>query len=165
MLNMKKIVLLAFFCLFFASVLADSITNLATNSPIYLDKKLIVSGSFDAPNVLCKFITTDLNGTPIFRATDEYTFSDNSFYSEIQTNDNLYKVNSDYNLSVSCGTANQTITFKVLNREPIFEKTATWWEFAFDKPNYLTIAIVGICIAIGLFFYEAWKKGVKLFGR
>lgn len=165
--NMVPFFLFVFLCF---SVFGDSITDYSVKSPVFLDKKVTIIGDYNndpdpSNGVLCKFLITDENGFAVLRATDEYTFSDSSFFQEITLNDILFKIDTNYTATTTCGNATDSNVFLVLNREPFTDVVSNWWLYAFTPDNYLTLFILGIGLFIVFLLFMAWKAGHNIVGN
>jgi len=166
---MKKTFLLFCFFLLFSSVwAAQSISNYIVKSPVFLDQEVNVTGKYNNPDgnsqVLCKFLILDSNGIAIIRLTDEYTFSDATFFQKQKITDNFFKVDTNYTFSTTCGTENAKTFFIVSNREPITDLTLNWWQYFFNQDNFITFLIIIILAFCIFLFYGLWKRGFNFFG-
>lgn len=107
-MKMKYKILAIFLFAFVGMATAASITDLNVNSPVPLDQKIRVTGTYtstgDVNGVWCKFLVLDGN-TPIDRFSDELTFTDGTFYAERTASEPPFFRDSAYTLRVTCGTA------------------------------------------------------------
>lgn len=160
---MKKLILILLI-LFSSFAFADSISNYQVKESVPLEKLLTVTGTFNADsnaNVLCKFLVLESDGNTVMRLSDEYTFSDGSFYTEKRIIEPQLRRGQDYNVTTTCGTVSATDTFSVVNREQIVDVFA--YEFLFFKENGFVLfigllGIVVIAIIAGVFARAIWTN-------
>lgn len=118
---MKKFFVLLCLIFFAGLVFSDSISNYYVKPEVHLDKVMTVTGSYsDGSNVQCKAVIYESDGNVLKRLTDQYTFSDSSFYFEERIKEPEYWRGRDYNVVVTCGSAvSSSEVFSVLQRETI----------------------------------------------
>jgi len=167
---MKKflfVLLLLFLAPFF---LADSIEGFKLPSNVPLNQGITASGIYvdsSPEGVLCSFYFFNSDGTPITRASDQYTDSSGRFFlPSFPINEPIFQRYLDYNLTVVCGTASETNIFNVSQRQefltgvPIYPQAMPldllYWA---DEEN--SIALVWFLIIIGTisFIIIMFKKG------
>lgn len=151
---MKKTVLLLVLILFAFSIQADSIANYTVPASARLGEKISVSGNYVDGNsfILCKFVIEDSNGNALDRWTDEYTFSDASFYAEKILLEPPYYRGDDFNIITTCGTAQASTTFAVEQPVSLAHPIQKTWEYAFDEFNLDAIMIFVSFIALIVIF-------------
>jgi len=115
---MRKLIILLLILSFCTSAHAI-IYSVSTNENVPLGEKLIITGDYNESNVLCSFYIKDLNGITIERLSDEYTFSNGSFYSERVITEPPYFRTSDYNVIVMCENSRNDATFSVIQRRGV----------------------------------------------
>jgi len=142
---MKKALLIALIILLSSVCFAESITNLTSSSFVRLGEKANISGQFNHPDlnayVLCKFQVKDSNNVFVDRWTDEYTFSDGSFYAEKTLTEPPYYRGDTYVIQTTCGTTSQDLNFTVLQPVSLAHPIQRNWEYFFDESNLDAIAI------------------------
>ncbi len=145
---------------FYLNVNADSITNYSVKQRVPIDKLLTVTGNFNADlnaNVLCKFLILESDGNTLLRLTDEYTFSDGTFYTEKTISEPEFKRGRDYNASTTCGAVTSTAVFSVIQREAISETVQSEIEFIFLKNNINPLLFLGSAFILLLLLIFIWK--------
>lgn len=164
---MKKIILFALFVFLAQFAFADLISNYYVTPSVPLDRVMTVTGTYNNDvnsGVLCKFVVFEKDGNVLERLTDEYTFSDSSFYSELQIREPPFKRGQDYNMTATCGTASQSARFSITNYEPVVDVIA--FNFLYLKDNgfilFITLAaIVILTFLLGYFGRLVWDNFKK----
>lgn len=164
---MKKTILIIFLICFCSVVFADSITNYTVSPNVRLNEKVTVFGNYNDPDVnsyvLCKFLVSDSNNVYIDRWTDEYTFSDGSFYAEKVLIEPPYYRGDTFTINTSCGEASVDGNFLVEQPTSLAHPVQKTWEYAFSESNQdaIFILITFICLVIilvgGFIFILKWK--------
>lgn len=150
------IILLIFLLLPFTS----AISNLQVPTQIRLGENLTVAGNFSQGNTLCKFMVYDSNNQIVERLSDEYTFSDGSFYSQRQVLEPPYFRGDDFNITVTCGSESDSRLFSVVQRLTIAHPIQKEWEYIFDSSNLGALSVLTtFVLLIALFILGiAWAK-------
>jgi len=144
---MKKIMLLAL--LLFSSSVFATISNYTVPANVPLNRDITIYGEYTTGNVLCAFFlfdTADQNQA-IIRLSDEYTYSDGTFYAAYQITEPLFKRGKDYNAITKCETHTASQLFYVEQKEDlIFGITPDammlemrWWV---NPENSLTVVLI-----------------------
>lgn len=167
---MKLKLITLFLILFLTSVYAvDSITNLDLNPNGRLNEKILISGQYNDEDtnsfVLCKFIIIDSNGFKVDRWSDEYTFSDGTFYAEKTLTEPPYYRGDSYDVNVSCGTASASGSFGVEQPISITHATQQTFEFATDPKNLEPAMMLAGVIGFVLFAMFGYAYLIKLGGK
>ena len=121
----KRIFLaLIFLAMLIQPVFSEEIANYNVPATIPLNQTLTIYGEYsEGGNLLCAFFIFDADGDQnqaIIRLSDEYTFSDGSFYSELVLNEPKFRRGEDYNAVSKCGAAVASSIFYVEQKEDIF---------------------------------------------
>ena len=165
---MKKLLILGFFLLVLSTVFSESITGLVVNNP-RLGENISVRGQFvsDANSyVLCKFeVKTAKDGNFVERWSDEYSFSDGSFYAERPCVEPPYFRGDDYNAVVTCGVSTAQATFNIYQPVSLAQPISKTWEYAMQGNNQQSILffVSFIALIFIVVFGFAWfvKKGLR----
>lgn len=147
-------------------VSAATISNYSVSPSVRLGEKVSVFGTFDDGNtfILCRFIvySTDTN-VPIDRWTDEFTFSDGTFYAEKTMLEPPYYRGDDFNLVTTCGDAQEDAVFTVGQPVSLAQPIQSNWEYFFDSSNLdagmLFVAFIGAVVTVILLAAFILKKG------
>lgn len=166
---MKKLLFLLILSLICLNVFGASITNYVIKTEVPLNQPLTIHGVYNSDVnafVLCQFNLVDSNsGVFVDRLTDQYTFSDGSFYAEYTVHEPLFKRSFDYNAITTCGTISANTKFSVVQLESIAQPATQNFLFIFQRGNLDSIFIVGslliLVIIVISFAYYAWKSGKK----
>jgi len=150
-------------------VSAATISSYAVSPTVRLGEKVSVFGTFDDGNtfILCRFIvySTDTN-VPIDRWTDEFTFSNGTFYAEKVMLEPPYYRGDDFNLVTTCGDAQEDAVFTVGQPVSIAQPIQSNWEYFFNQNNLdagmLFAAMLGAVVIIILSILFVIKKGGQL---
>jgi hypothetical protein len=105
---------------------ADSISNYTVSNQAPLNQNLTIYGVYSgspSADVLCAFYIFDLKNLDVnkavIRLSDQYTFSDGSFYAEYLLSEPLFRRGIDYNAVTKCGTIEIGKKFTVAQKEDI----------------------------------------------
>lgn len=126
--------------------------NLRTEVP--LETYQIVTGTYSTEttdlneNELCSFTVLDENGIAVYRASDQYPQSNGYFSSEFLVQEPDMKRGKDYNVTVRCGTATDTNTFRVDIKETLEQPLLADLSWIIDPRNVLSIIILGLVVII-----------------
>lgn len=148
---MKKIIFILGI-LFLTSMVSatQTITDLNTNSPVFLDQKLTVSGTFTDTDtnatVFCKFLVENSSGQIIDRWADELTYDNGDFYAEKIITEPIYRRGETFEMKVICIAGSANTTFSVVQREAIDKIARQEFLFFFDRGNLDTFFIMGSII-------------------
>jgi hypothetical protein len=109
---------LAFLLICLGSAFA-SITNYTVASEVPLNQDLTIYGLHDTAEVLCAFFIFDIadENKVVIRLTDQYTFTDGSFYSEYTITEPEFRRGFDYNAVTKCGSDTVSQSFYVGQRK------------------------------------------------
>lgn len=146
----KKLVLLVFLLGLIIPINA-TISGVAIPHSVRLNETLTIAGYYDATDTLCKFVIEDSNGFAVERLTDEYTFADNSFYSEKIITEPPYYRGDDYNVVVTCGGDQVNQLFEVKQPVSLVHPIQRGWEYYMAKPNLEALMVLGSFLALGAF--------------
>lgn len=161
---------LTLFCLLFlcSAIAAESITGFTVPASARLNEKISVAGQYNADvnaYVLCKFVISDSNNDKIDRWSDEYTFSDGTFYAEKVLIEPPYYRGDSFNVKATCGVSSEDANFLVSQPTSIAHPIQMGWEYAFSENNLDAlmlggsfIAIVIIVIFVLVFFAKKGKQ-------
>lgn len=175
-MDIKKIlpiVLILIFLGTFASA-TESISGLTVNTPIPIDKDLVLTGTYDDTDsnvsVYCKFLVLDFDkNAMIDRFTDELTFADGSFFTKKTLTEPKFFRETTYALRVTCGTATEDINFFIGQREMPTNQVLGEVFFLRDNGDILIILflfVVIILIIVGalvILINQGYFKGNFLF--
>ena len=148
---MKKTMFILGF-LFLASMVSatQEITDLNTNSPVFLDQKLTVSGTFNDTDtnatVFCKFLVENSSGQVIDRWADELTYDNGDFYAEKIITEPIYRRGETFEMNVICIASSANVNFSVVQREAIDKIARQEFLFFFERGNLDTLLIMGSII-------------------
>lgn len=156
-MNKFKLLGLSFFLLVLAISVGATITNYEVPQSINLHDTLTITGKYSAADTLCSFIlfNTDTPRRAIIRLSDQYSFSDGTFYAEYVINEPLFRRFNDFNAVTTCGTDTVSQVFTVGQKEDIafgINSTAMVNDFAFflDQDSSLTLVIFGVVFLVGI---------------
>lgn len=142
------------------------ITNLQLAPSIRLGENLTIAGDYGTANTLCKFVVYDSNGFAIERLSDEYTFSDGSFYSQRQVIEPPYYRGDDFNVFVACGSDSKSASFTVEQPASLAHPIQKSWEYLFEINNQEALMFLGSFVGfllIGVFLFAfVVKRGSSL---
>ena len=161
---MKKMLLLALVILLSTACFAESITGLTSSTFVRLGEKVSISGQFNHSDlnayVLCKFQVKDANNVFVDRWTDEYTFSNGTFYAEKTLVEPPYYRGDTYVIQTTCGTSSEDANFTVLQPVSLAHPIQRNWEYFFDESNLDALAIFTslILLLAGVFIVLAYLK-------
>jgi hypothetical protein len=121
---MGKILLLLLVLFLLPGVFCDSISDYTVSNQVPLNEKLTIYGKYSGgADVLCAFYLFDAENldrnVAIIRLTDQYTFSDGSFYAEYKITEPLFIRGIDYNAITKCGTTETGALFEVAQKNDI----------------------------------------------
>ena len=145
---MTKKILVAIFLILLTITVNSAITDLKIPYTVRLGENLTISGDYGTANTLCKFIIKDSNGFAIERLSDEYTFSDGTFYAQRQINEPPYYRGDDYNVVVSCGSDEAFQTFTLNQPTSLAHPIQRNWEYIFEESNMDAIMLGGTFLAL-----------------
>ena len=152
---MNRYLFLVFFVFLLSGSVFAAITDFAVSPSIRLGETLTITGVSDTPDQLCKFLIKDSNGIAVIRLNDEYTFSDNSFYSEYQILEpplGEFFRGDDYNAVVTCGTSTVNEIFTVFQPLSVAHPLQQGWSYWFEEANLEAIMLFGAIILLFFFF-------------
>lgn len=168
-MNKKHLFLLPLLLLFTIPIFASTISNLSIPSTVRLNEKVSVSGTFDDGNqfILCRFLVYDSStGFSVDRWSDEYTFSNGTFYAEKVLTEPPYYRGDDFNIVVTCGNAQADGVFTAGQPVSIAQPIQSNWEYFFNQNNLdagmLFAAMLGAVVIIILSLLFVIKKGGQL---
>ncbi|GAF70227.1 unnamed protein product [marine sediment metagenome] len=156
----KKIIIGIFLILLIATVTAP-ITDVKIPYNVRLGENLTIAGDYGTANTLCKFIIKDTNGVAIERLSDEYTFSDGTFYAQRQINEPPYYRGDDYNVVITCGSDEAFQMFKVNQPISLAHPIQRNWEYLFAENNTDAIMLGGTFIALAILGVLAFAFIIK----
>lgn len=164
MLMERKAIAILALVLLSGSVFAESISNYTVSNSIPMHDTLTIYGVYNNPDgnsgVLCAFYIFDLanNDTnrALIRLNDQYTFSDGSFYNQINLQEPLFRTGLDYNAITKCNGIQIGKKFYIDQREDVafgFIPSVAYTDLLFWKNPYnqmvtLALAIVIICMMV-----------------
>jgi len=146
---------------FMVSLCYAPITNFKVPSAIRLGENLTIRGDYGIADSLCKFLVLNAEGDAVERLSDEYTFSDGSFYSQRQVVEPPYYRGDDFNVFVTCGSDTASATFDVNQPVGLAQPLQMGWEYVFDQSNqnaiFYGLTFIGLILIIvfaGAFFFK-----------
>jgi len=87
--------------------------------------------------------------------SDEYTFSDGTFYSERVLLEPPYYRGDDYNVMVTCGSDVVTRAFAVVQPVSLVQPLQRGWEYFFDPSNLeammIFVGLIGVVVIMVLY--------------
>ena len=126
---------LAFFLILLASYSFAAITDLKIPMAVRLGENLTVSGNHGTAQILCKVVILDSNDFAVERLSDEYTFSDGTFYFQRQLTEPPYYRGDDFNVNITCGSDKTFQIFNVTQRLSLTHIAQQELDFIFDENN------------------------------
>lgn len=151
---MKKILIILLLLSTIPIAAADSITGVTISQSVRLYEKVTVSGQYIEKDLnaftLCKFVVFDGNGIAIDRWSDEYTFSDGSFHAEKTIQEPPYYRGDDFNVTITCGTAQASELFSVIQPTSLAHPVQMGWEYMFEESNLEAIMFFATFVALGV---------------
>lgn len=155
-MSMGKKAIIFGLLLFFVSLAQPTvaqISNLKVPATVRLNETITIAGTYTAADELCKFVILDSNGFAVERLSDEFTFADNTFYSQRQITEPPYYRGDDYNVVVTCGSHQGSSLFRLDQPVSLAHGITKTFEYGFQENNmdaimlfisFLSIPIVGI---------------------
>ena len=149
---------IAFFLLLCMSGTYAVIESVTIPSTVRMGENLAVYGVYDTNDTLCQFVIFDSDNNPVERLSDEYTFSDGSFYAERKMTEPPYYRGDDFNLVVTCGSSQRSGVFTVEQPLGISHPAQKTWEYAFDTANLeaLMITVAWGAVMVLLIIIPLW---------